>query len=202
MSADLTYVIAGLALLLAVVLPDLLSRWPLSPPIVLVGVGLVLGLTPLPDGLPLDPQTNRETIEHVTELTVIVALNEPANERELSTALAGGAGDAQVEVLLVRAPIFWYRIRLAVAMSLDGVAAADPQTLQTMLAQVERLGRLVTQLLDLSRLHGADEVYDRSVDVQILRLRRKIEVDPARPQFIKTERGAGYVFDVPVEVLY
>jgi DNA-binding response OmpR family regulator len=58
------------------------------------------------------------------------------------------------------------------------------------------------QLLDLSRLHGADEVYDRSIDVQILRLRRKIEVNPARPQFIKTERGAGYVFSVPVEVLY
>jgi hypothetical protein len=33
------------------------------------------------------------------------------------------------------------------------------------------------QLLDLSRLHNA-EVYDRSIDVQILRLRRKIEVDP------------------------
>ena len=57
------------------------------------------------------------------------------------------------------------------------------------------------QLLDLSRLHGADEVYDRSIDVQILRLRRKIEGDPARPEFIKTERGAGYVFSVPVEVL-
>jgi two-component system, OmpR family, response regulator len=58
------------------------------------------------------------------------------------------------------------------------------------------------QLLDLSRLHGADEVYDRSIDVQILRLRRKIEPNPARPQYIKTERGAGYVFSVPVEVLY
>ncbi len=74
MSADLTYVVAGAALLLAVVLPDLLSRWPLSPPLVLVGLGLLLGLTPLPDGLPLDPQDNRQVIEHVTELTVIVAL--------------------------------------------------------------------------------------------------------------------------------
>src|SRR6266404_2595671 len=53
------------------------------------------------------------------------------------------------------------------------------------------------QLLDLSRLNGA-EVYDRSVDVQILRLRRKIEPDPARPQYIRTERGAGYVFSVAV----
>ncbi|HEX9433709.1 MAG TPA: response regulator [Burkholderiales bacterium] len=56
------------------------------------------------------------------------------------------------------------------------------------------------QLLDLSRLNGA-EVYDRSVDVQILRLRRKIEPDPARPQYIRTERGAGYVFSVAVQAL-
>jgi two-component system OmpR family response regulator len=56
------------------------------------------------------------------------------------------------------------------------------------------------QLLDLSRLNGA-EVYDRSIDVQILRLRRKIEPNPAQPQYIKTERGIGYVFNVTVEVL-
>src|SRR5262245_45276082 len=56
------------------------------------------------------------------------------------------------------------------------------------------------QLLDLSRLHNA-EVYDRSIDVQILRLRRKIEVDPAEPQFIKTERGAGYFFAANVELV-
>ena len=54
------------------------------------------------------------------------------------------------------------------------------------------------QLLDLSRLHNA-EVYDRSIDVQILRLRRKIEDDPANPRFIKTERGAGYLFDAAVD---
>lgn len=56
------------------------------------------------------------------------------------------------------------------------------------------------QLLDLSRLHNA-EVYDRAIDLQILRLRRKIEVDPARPRFIATERGAGYVFAAPVDVV-
>jgi len=56
------------------------------------------------------------------------------------------------------------------------------------------------QLLELSRLNRA-EVYDRSIDVQILRLRRKIESNPSHPEYIKTERGAGYMFDVPVDVL-
>ncbi|RZI77899.1 MAG: response regulator [Variovorax sp.] len=56
------------------------------------------------------------------------------------------------------------------------------------------------RLLELSRLHGA-EVYDRSIDVQILRLRRKIEGDPSSPQFIQTERGAGYLFNARVDVL-
>jgi len=56
------------------------------------------------------------------------------------------------------------------------------------------------QLLELSRLHNA-EVYDRSIDVQILRLRRKIEADPAKPRFIVTQRGAGYLFDAGVETV-
>jgi DNA-binding response OmpR family regulator len=57
------------------------------------------------------------------------------------------------------------------------------------------------QLLSMSRLHEA-EVYDRSVDVQIRRLRVKIETDATAPELIKTERGAGYVLACPVETLY
>jgi two-component system OmpR family response regulator len=57
------------------------------------------------------------------------------------------------------------------------------------------------QLLEASRVYD-NEVYDRSVDVQILRLRRKIEADPAQPRFIVTERGVGYIFKSPVEILY
>ena len=47
------------------------------------------------------------------------------------------------------------------------------------------------QLLDLSRVHAA-EVYDRSIDIQILRLRRKIEPDPAKPHYVETVHGIGY----------
>ena len=57
------------------------------------------------------------------------------------------------------------------------------------------------QLLEASRVYE-NEVYDRSIDVQVLRLRRKIEPDPSQPRFIITERGVGYTFSAPVEVLY
>src|ERR1700723_999678 len=57
------------------------------------------------------------------------------------------------------------------------------------------------QLLEASRVYD-NEVYDRAIDIQVLRLRRKIEPDPSQPKFIVTERGAGYMFCAPVEVLY
>jgi two-component system, OmpR family, response regulator len=60
------------------------------------------------------------------------------------------------------------------------------------------LGR--EQLLDRSRLHNA-EVYERSIDVQVGRLRRKIEVDARAPKMLMTERGAGYVFRADVDVV-
>ena len=56
------------------------------------------------------------------------------------------------------------------------------------------------QLLDLSRLHN-DEVYDRAIDVQVGRLRKKVEPVGTREHLIRTERGAGYVFTAPVEIV-
>jgi two-component system, OmpR family, response regulator len=63
--------------------------------------------------------------------------------------------------------------------------------------------RVVTrdQLIEMSRRYD-NEVYDRAVDVQILRLRRKIESNPAEPHIIVTERGVGYRIAVPVEAVY
>lgn len=49
------------------------------------------------------------------------------------------------------------------------------------------------QLLDIA--HNRDwDPFDRSIDIRIARIRRKIEADPAKPQTIKTVRGAGYIF--------
>src|SRR6266581_403053 len=52
-------------------------------------------------------------------------------------------------------------------------------------------------LLQATRIH--EDVFDRSIDVQVLRLRRKLETDPNAPSVILTERGVGYVFAAPVE---
>jgi len=57
------------------------------------------------------------------------------------------------------------------------------------------------QLLSMSRLHEA-EVYDRTIDVQVRRLRLKIEADSAHPALILTERGAGYRLASEVETLF
>jgi len=56
------------------------------------------------------------------------------------------------------------------------------------------------QLLAASRVHD-DGVFDRSIDIQILRLRRKLEANPSEPHLICTERGAGYIFAASVETV-
>ena len=56
------------------------------------------------------------------------------------------------------------------------------------------------QLLDLTAGRAAS-AFDRTIDNQISRLRRKIELDPTRPRLITTVRGGGYCLAANVEVL-
>ena len=67
-------------------------------------------------------------------------------------------------------------------------------------ALVERPRRVLSRdrLLDLTRGRDA-QPFDRSIDVQVSRLRRKIEPDPKNPEMIKTVRSGGYIFTLPVE---
>jgi two-component system OmpR family response regulator len=54
----------------------------------------------------------------------------------------------------------------------------------------------------MNAVHGRDAgPFDRAIDVQIGRLRRKLEADPAHPQLIKSVRGAGYLFAPNVRAL-
>lgn len=70
-----------------------------------------------------------------------------------------------------------------------------------LVAFLEAPGRVLSreQLLHATRTH--EDIFDRSIDVQVSRLRRKLEPDPSHPRMISTERGIGYRFTVAVQTL-
>lgn len=64
---------------------------------------------------------------------------------------------------------------------------------------LEHPNRVLTRDNLMERIHGyIAGPFDRAIDVRVGRLRRKIEVDPARPELIKSVRGAGYLFATQV----
>ena len=103
-----------------------------------------------------------------------------------------------------RIPGWELNLRTRRLTAADGVQVALSNGEFNLLAALLSAGnRVVTrdQLIEMSRRYD-NEVYDRAVDVQILRLRRKLERNPAEPQIVITERGAGYRIAVPVEAVY
>ena len=74
MPTNAVYLIIGLSLLVAAVLPNVLARYAVSAPMVLLVLGMAIGLAPLPEGLSLDPVDVRPVIQRLTEITVLVAL--------------------------------------------------------------------------------------------------------------------------------
>ncbi len=78
-----------------------------------------------------------------------------------------------------------------------GLTAGEFNLLEALVTNAQRVISR-DRLLDLTG--GVDrDSFDRSVDVQIMRLRRKVEQDPHDPKIVKTVRGAGYMFSVDVE---
>lgn len=71
---------------------------------------------------------------------------------------------------------------------------------ELLLALVEAKGRVCSRDQLIERLHGRQAgPFDRVIDVQVGRLRQKIERDAARPRLIRTVRGAGYMLGAEVE---
>lgn len=62
--------------------------------------------------------------------------------------------------------------------------------------------RIVSREQLLERTRAFDDIYDRAIDVQILRLRRKLELDAKNPTLLCTERGVGYYLNTAVEALW
>jgi two-component system OmpR family response regulator len=73
--------------------------------------------------------------------------------------------------------------------------ALTPSEYLLLEAFVRNSNRVLTRDKLLESLRGEhSEVFDRTIDVLILRLRRKIERNPCHPEYIRTERGIGYIF--------
>jgi DNA-binding response OmpR family regulator len=74
-----------------------------------------------------------------------------------------------------------------------GLSAAEYDLLKVF---IERPNRVLSRDLLLDLLKGYErDPYDRTVDLRVARLRRKIEADPANPVYIRTVRGEGYLFN-------
>jgi DNA-binding response OmpR family regulator len=89
------------------------------------------------------------------------------------------------------------RRKLCSAQGVDvGLSTGDFEMLTTL---VRHPGRVLSRefLMDQTRA-GRIEAFDRAIDTQIARLRKKIEIDSRHPQIIKSIRGVGYVFSAPV----
>ena len=89
------YLVGGLAILLAALLPSVLSSVAVSPPMVLLAAGIAMGLLPVGDDRTFDPIVNHEVVEQVTQFAVLLALM--------------GVGLALDRPLRVRHPRDWLR---------------------------------------------------------------------------------------------
>jgi len=140
-------------------------------------------------------------------------LTKPFSPRELLARIrtvlrrvhaAGTAPPSEREIRAYRFAEFELNLRTRRLKHANGKQIAltngEFNLLAALLAAPERI-LTRDQLLEASRVYD-NEVYDRAIDIQILRLRRKIERDPSQPEFIVTERGAGYLFSAPVQIVY
>lgn len=74
--------------------------------------------------------------------------------------------------------------------------ALTPTETKLLYILMRNAGHTVTTDFLLRRLWPMEEVFEDTLRVHVYRLRRKIEADPGRPQYVLTERGLGYSFPV------
>ena len=132
-------------------------------------------------GKPFDPRELRARIKSVLRRT----------QQTAAAPATNGANDARVAVGALSLDLAAHRL-------VDGQGAEIALTtmeFELLKAFVEHPNQVLTRdrLLTLSR-DRSWEPFDRSIDIRITRLRRKIEDDPDKPRLIRTVRGAGYMY--------
>lgn len=166
--ADFVYLLTGMALMLAVILPTALRTAALSAPVVLLGVGVLMGLLPLPDAVRLTPTDDRAVLEHITELTVIIslmgvglALDRPLDVRAWSSWRRWGTtwrllGIAMPLSIVVTAWLGWWVMGLAPASAILLGAALAPT--DPVLASDVQVAGPTTDEPDIDEIDEHDEV--------------------------------------------
>ncbi|MEX0345407.1 MAG: response regulator [Rhizobiaceae bacterium] len=104
---------------------------------------------------------------------------------------AGGSGGGVVEFGECKLDLDGYKL-----LGSDGAEIAiTAMEFSLLKVFAEHPGRVLNrdQILEMAHDRGWDP-FDRSIDIRISRLRKKIEADPSKPQIIKTVRGVGYIF--------
>ena len=109
---------------------------------------------------------------------------------------ASETGDAKASKDLVRFGTKWLDLQAQALRDDEGnehpLTASEFGLLKVFAANPKRvLSR--ERLLELANARDA-EAFDRAVDLRIMRIRRKIEIDPTKPAVIRTIRGGGYLF--------
>lgn len=126
-------------------------------------------------------------------------LPKPFNPRELVARLAavlrrGGAGKPAERQLLRFGELEIDRDERAVRVA-GAARALTGHQFELLWVLASSAGRVLSRTQLMDRVRGEEfDPLDRSIDVHISRIRAAIEVDPQRPQWIVTVRGAGYVF--------
>jgi two-component system OmpR family response regulator len=149
-----------------------------------------------------------ESVERVVglELGADDYVTKPFDFRELLARLRSVLRRAKpaAEATATRTQFEFDRLRLDVdarrLLDRDGRdTALTTGEFDLLLAFVSRPNQVLSRDQLMNALHGRDAgPMDRTIDVQVGRLRRKVELDAADPQLIRSVRGAGYVFTVPV----
>ena len=116
----------------------------------------------------------------------------------LRRSQARPAADAPVDRAAQRVPFGRCRLDLASHQLFDGdgrEVAITSMEFDLLKAFAEHPGKALSRdrILTLTRNREWDP-YDRSIDIRIARVRRKIELDPENPQLIRTVRGVGYMY--------
>ena len=167
------------------------------PIVILTGKGddtdRILGLELVADDYLTKPFNPRELIARVR--AVLRRAKRPVLRPERATPQTGAPASHKAFHFGGYVLYFESRVLLGPNREPCKLTANEFELLATM---VQNANRVLTRDELLERMRRQDsDVFDRAIDVLVLRLRRKIEINPSAPRYIRTERGFGYVFSVP-----